>query len=183
MHQTVQNLINIQENINSNLSNQKNQKLPKIIAVSKTFGMDKILPLIEYGHLDYGENKVQEAIEKWSELKLSNNDIKLHLIGGLQTNKVKLAVQLFDYIHSVDSEKLAKKISDEQQKQKKKVRVFIQVNIGNEKQKFGVNKSSVTEIYSYCKTLNLEVVGLSFSKNVFNEFRGWGVRDFEGFVC
>ena len=160
MHQTVQNLINIQENINSNLSNQKNQKLPKIIAVSKTFGMDKILPLIEYGHLDFGENKVQEAIEKWSELKLSNNDIKLHLIGGLQTNKVKLAVQLFDYIHSVDSEKLAKKISDEQQKQKKKVRVFIQVNIGNEKQKFGVNKSSVTELYSYCKTLNLEVVGL-----------------------
>ena len=120
MHQTVQNLINIQENINSNLSNQKNQKLPKIIAVSKTFGMDKILPLIEYGHLDFGENKVQEAIEKWSELKLSNNDIKLHLIGGLQTNKVKLAVQLFDYIHSVDSEKLAKKISDEQQKKKKK---------------------------------------------------------------
>ena len=160
MHQTIQNLINIQENINSNLSNQKNQKLPKIIAVSKTFGMDKILPLIEYGHLDFGENKVQEAIEKWSELKLSNNDIKLHLIGGLQTNKVKLAVQLFDYIHSVDSEKLAKKISDEQQKQKKKVRVFIQVNIGNESQKFGVDKLLVPELYAYCKTLDLEVVGL-----------------------
>ena len=120
MHQIVQNLVNIKDNIKSNLPSQKNQKLPKIIAVSKTFGMDKILPLIEYGHLDFGENKVQEAIEKWSELKLSNNDIKLHLIGGLQTNKVKLAVQLFDYIHSVDSEKLAKKISDEQQKQKKK---------------------------------------------------------------
>ena len=122
--------------------------------------MEKILPLIEYGHLDFGENKVQEAIEKWSETKLSNNNINLHLIGGLQTNKVKLAVKLFDYIHSVDSEKLAKKISDEQQKQKKKVRVFIQVNIGNEEQKFGVNRSSVTELYSYCKTLNLEVVGL-----------------------
>jgi len=122
--------------------------------------MDKILPLIEYGHSDFGENKVQEAIEKWSETKLSNKNIKLHLIGGLQTNKVKLAVKLFDYIHSVDSDKLAKKISDEQQKQKKKVRVFIQVNIGNEEQKFGVNKSSVTELYSYCKTLNLEVVGL-----------------------
>ena len=160
MHQTVQNLINIQENINSNLSNQKNQKLPKIIAVSKTFGMEKILPLIEYGHLDFGENKVQEAIEKWSELKVSNNDIKLHLIGGLQTNKVKLAVQLFDYIHSVDSEKLAKKISDEQQKQKKKIKVFIQVNIGNERQKFGVDKLSVTGLYSYCKALNLDVVGL-----------------------
>ena len=122
--------------------------------------MDKILPLIEYGHLDFGENKVQEAIEKWSELKLSNSNIKLHLIGGLQTNKVKLAVKLFDYIHSVDSEKLAKKISDEQQKQKKKVRVFIQVNIGNEGQKFGVDKLSVPELFSYCKTLDLEVVGL-----------------------
>ena len=160
MHQIVQNLVNIKEEINSNLSNQKNHKIPKIIAVSKTFGMDKILPLIEYGHLDFGENKVQEAIEKWSELKLSNNDIKLHLIGGLQTNKVKLAVQLFDYIHSVDSEKLAKKISDEQQKQKKKVRVFIQVNIGNEKQKFGVDKLLVPELCNYCKTLDLEVVGL-----------------------
>ena len=160
MHQIVQNLVNIQENINSNLSNQKNQKVPKIIAVSKTFGMDKILPLIEYGHLDFGENKVQEAIEKWSELKLINNNIKLHLIGGLQTNKVKLAVKLFDYIHSLDSEKLAKKISIEQQKQKKKVRVFIQVNIGNEAQKFGVDKLSVPELCSYCKTLDLDVVGL-----------------------
>ena len=127
MHQIVQNLINIQEEINSNLSNQKNHKIPKIIAVSKTFGMDKILPLIEYGHVDFGENKVQEAMEKWSDIKLNNNDIRLHLIGGLQTNKVKLAVKLFDYIHSVDSEKLAKKISDEQQKQNKKVKVFIQI--------------------------------------------------------
>ena len=160
MHQIVQNLVNIQEEINSNLSNQKNHKIPKIIAVSKTFGVDKILPLIEYGHLDFGENKVQEAIEKWSEVKLSNNNIKLHLIGGLQTNKVKLAVKLFDYIHSVDSEKLAKKISDEQLKQNKKVKIFIQVNIGNEEQKFGVDKSSVAELHSYCKTLNLEVVGL-----------------------
>ena len=160
MHQTVQNLINIKEEINSNFAYKKNYKIPKIIAVSKTFGMDKILPLIEYGHSDFGENKVQEAIEKWSELKLNNNNLKLHLIGGLQTNKVKLAVKLFDYIHSVDNEKLAKKISDEQKKQSKKVKVFIQVNIGNEEQKFGVNKSLVSEFYSYCKTLNLEVVGL-----------------------
>ena len=160
MHQVVQNLVNIQEEIKFNLSNQKNHKIPKIIAVSKTFGMDKILPLIEYGHFDFGENKVQEAIEKWSEIKLSNNNIKLHLIGGLQTNKVKLAVKLFDFIHSVDSEKLAKKISDEQQKQKKKVRIFIQVNIGNEDQKFGVDKLYLSNLYSYCKTLNLEVMGL-----------------------
>ena len=122
--------------------------------------MDKISPLIEYGHSDFGENKVQEAIEKWSKIKLNNSNIKLHLIGGLQTNKVKFAVKLFDYIHSVDSERLAKKISDEQQKQNKKVKIFIQVNIGNEEQKFGVDKLSVSKLYSYCKTLNLEVVGL-----------------------
>ena len=160
MHQVVQNLIKIKKEINSNLPDIKGDKIPKIIAVSKTFSMDKILPLIEYGHFDFGENKVQEAIEKWSELKLNSNNIKLHLIGGLQTNKVKLAVKLFDYIHSVDSEKLAKKISDEQQKQKKKVRVFIQVNIGNEGQKFGVDKLLVPELCSYCKTLDLDVVGL-----------------------
>ena len=122
--------------------------------------MNKILPLIEHGHIDFGENKVQEAVEKWREVKLNNNSVKLHLIGGLQTNKVKSAVKLFDYIHSVDSEKLAKKIFDEQQKQKKNVKIFIQVNIGDEEQKFGVNKSSVSDLYSYCKTLKLDVVGL-----------------------
>ena len=160
MHKTIQNLIDIQKKIELSLDTLKIYKVPKIIAVSKTFQMDKILPLIKYGHLDFGENKVQEATDKWSDIKSNNNDIKLHLIGGLQTNKVKLAVKLFDYIHSVDSEKLAKKISNEQQKQKKNVKIFIQVNIGNEQQKFGVNKSSVSELYSYCKSLNLDVVGL-----------------------
>ena len=160
MHSSVQNLINIQEKIKQRLVDLKSNKIPKIIAVSKTFGMDKISPLIEHGHIDFGENKVQEAIEKWSDIKLTNNEIKLHLIGGLQTNKVKLAVKLFDYIHSVDSEKLAKKISDEQQKQNKKVKVFIQVNIGDEEQKSGINKSSLTQLYSYCKTIDLSVVGL-----------------------
>ena len=160
MHKTIQNLLDIQKKIELSLDTLKIDKVPKIIAVSKTFEMDKISPLIEHGHSDFGENKVQEAIEKWSDVKSNNNDIKLHLIGGLQTNKVKLAVKLFDYIHSVDSEKLAKKISNEQQKQKKKVKIFIQVNIGNEQQKFGVNKSSVSELYSYCKSLNLDVVGL-----------------------
>ena len=160
MHQIVQNLIKIKNKINSNLPDIKNNKIPKIIAVSKTFGMEKILPLIEYGHIDFGENKVQEAIEKWADIKSNNNNIKLHLIGGLQTNKVKLAVKLFDYIHSVDNEKLAKKISDEQKKQNKKVKVFIQVNIGNESQKFGVDKLLVPELCAYCKALDLEVVGL-----------------------
>ena len=122
--------------------------------------MDKISPLINHGHLDFGENKVQEAIEKWSDIKLINKNIKLHLIGGLQTNKVKLAVKLFDFIHSVDSEKLAKKISDEQKKQKKELKIFIQVNIGDEQQKSGINKSLVSDLYKYCKSLNLNVVGL-----------------------
>ena len=160
MHQIVQNLINIKDEINQNLSHSENNKMPKIIAVSKTFGMDKISPLIEYGHSDFGENKVQEAVEKWSSIKSNKNDIKLHLIGGLQTNKVKSAVKLFDYIHSVDSEKLAKKISVEQQKQNKNVKVFIQVNIGDEKQKFGVDKSSISQLYLNCKELNLDVLGL-----------------------
>ena len=160
MHLTVQNLVNIKAEINSNLSNQKNHKVPKIIAVSKTFSMDKITPLIEYGHLDFGENKVQEAMEKWSDIKFRKSNLKLHLVGGLQTNKVKYAVKLFDYIHSVDSERLAKKISEEQDKQNKKVKVFIQVNIGNEDQKFGADKLLVPELCYYCKTLDLEVVGL-----------------------
>ena len=98
MHQIVQNLIKIKNEINSNLSDIKSDKIPKIIAVSKTFGMEKILPLVEYGHIDFGENKVQEAIEKWTDIKSNNNNIKLHLIGGLQTNKVKLAVK-FDFLN------------------------------------------------------------------------------------
>ena len=160
MHKTIQNLIDIQKKIELSLDTLKIDKVPKIIAVSKTFEMDKISPLIEHGHLDFGENKVQEAIEKWSDLKSNNNDIKLHLIGGLQTNKVKLAVKLFDYIHSVDTEKLAKKISDEQKKQKKKIKIFIQVNIGSEQQKSGLNKSSVSDLHLYCKSLDLDVIGL-----------------------
>ena len=121
MHTSVQNLIEIQNKIKLEFENDKSTK---IIAVSKTFGIDKIKPLIDYGHLDFGENKVQEAIEKWSDLKVQNPKIKLHLIGSLQTNKVKFAVKLFDYIHSVDSEKLAKKISEEEKKNKKKNKDF-----------------------------------------------------------
>jgi len=160
MHFTVKNLIKVQELINSNLINPIPDKLPKIIAVSKTFGMDKIVPLIEYGHQDFGENKVQEALDKWSDVKLINQNIKLHLIGGLQTNKVKFAIKLFDYIHSVDSEKLAKKIADEQKKQNEKIKIFLQVNIGGEIQKYGVDKSRLGDLYSFCKSVKLDVVGL-----------------------
>jgi len=142
------------------LEDQKITKLPKIIAVSKTFELAKILPLVEYGHIDFGENKVQEALDKWSETKLNRPEIKLHLIGRLQTNKVKFALKIFDYIHSVDSEKLAKKIADEQKKQNKSIKIFIQVNIGNEDQKSGIDKDKTINLYEYCKKLNLDIMGL-----------------------
>ena len=122
--------------------------------------MEAIMPLIEYGHSEYGENKVQEAITKWTDIKLANPDIKLHLIGKLQTNKVKFALRLFDFIHSVDSKKLAKKIADEEIKQNKKIKIFLQVNIGDEEQKSGINKDNLDDLYLYCKDLNLDVVGL-----------------------
>ena len=118
------------------------------------------MPLINYGHSDFGENKVQEAIDKWSEIKSENKEIKIHLIGKLQTNKVKLAVKFFDFIHSLDSEKLAKKISEEQNKQKLKPKIFIQINIGNEKQKSGINKENLQEFYNYCKSLDLDIMGI-----------------------
>ena len=156
MHNTVKNLIYIEELIKSKANDDE---LAKVIAVSKTFPMENILPLIEHGHLHYGENKVQEALDKWSDIKLKNNAIKLHLIGRLQTNKVKFALRIFDYIHSLDSEKLAIKISEEQKKQEKNTKIFIQVNIGNEDQKSGINKDNLMDFYKFCKNLNLNIIG------------------------
>ena len=160
MHITVKNLLDIENNIKFYLEKLKINKKPKIVAVSKTFKIDKILPLIDYGHIDFGENKVQEAVEKWTEIKKLKSKIKLHMIGKLQTNKVKFAVQIFDYIHSVDSEKLAKKIKAEQNKINKKIKVFLQVNIGEENQKSGINKNDVFKLVSFCKEINLDVIGL-----------------------
>jgi len=160
MHSSVQNLINIQNSLELKFKNLEISKLPNIIAVSKTFKIEKISPLIEFGHLHYGENKVQEAIDKWSDIKSQNNALKLHLIGKLQTNKVKLSLKIFDYIHSVDNKKLAQKISDEQLKQKKKLKIFIQVNIGGEVQKSGIDKNSLKDFHSFCTNLKLDVVGL-----------------------
>ena len=157
MHETVKNLLKIEENIKSKFSN--NVLKPKIIAVSKTFKMDHIKHLIEYGHKDYGENKVQEANEKWHEIKKVKNII-LHLIGGLQSNKVKVALKLFDYIHSLDSVKLANKIAIQEKELNKKVKLFIQVNIGNEKQKSGIHKNELLDFYNYCKNLELNIIGL-----------------------
>ena len=160
MHDTVKRYEDIINTIKEKLEDQKIKKFPTIIAVSKTFKLEKILPLISYGHLEFGENKVQEAVEKWTDIKIKNQKIKLHLIGRLQTNKVKFALKIFDYIHSVDSKKLAKKIADEQLKQNKKIKIFLQVNIGNEDQKSGINKDELDNLYNYCNKLNLDVVGL-----------------------
>ena len=159
-HNIVKNLLDIKNILKVNLSELNINKIPKIIAVSKTFQMEKILPLIEHGHLDYGENKVQEAVDKWTDIKKEKPEIKLHMIGRLQTNKVKFAVKLFDYIHSVDSQKLAKKIADEQSKINKKIKIFLQVNIGDENQKSGINKNDINKLVSYCKEINLDLIGL-----------------------
>ena len=160
MHQSVKNLIDIENKIKSNLNNLNIKQLPKIIAVSKTFSIDKIQPLINYGHIHFGENKVQEAIEKWTDIKKNIPKIQLHMIGKLQSNKVKFAVKLFDFIHSVDNKKLMKKISDEQQKLKKQVNILLQVNIGKEIQKSGIEVDNIQEFIDYSEKLNLNLLGL-----------------------
>ena len=160
MHKTIQNLSDIQKQIQLKVIELNYSDYnPKIIAVSKTFKIDHIMPIIDHGHIHFGENKIQEAVEKWTEIKHNYNQIKLHMIGKLQTNKVKFAVKLFDYIHSVDNIKLAKKISDEQKKLNKNIKIFIQINIGNESQKSGINISEVETFYKSCNELNLDVVG------------------------
>jgi pyridoxal phosphate enzyme (YggS family) len=160
MHQIVNNLIKIQNQL-KDLNEKRLKDNTKIIAVSKTFPINKILPLIEHGHTDFGENKVQEAIEKWTDIKKKYHLIKLHMIGKLQTNKVKFAINLFDYIHSLDNFKLAKKISDEQKKNNKKPKIFIQINIGNESQKNGINPIELNEFYNNCiNELDLDIIGI-----------------------
>ena len=160
MHKTIENLNYIQNQINSkilklNINNYK----PKIIAISKTFKIDHILPLIDHGHTDFGENKVQEALEKWKEIKNNNKNLKLHMVGKLQSNKVKFALPLFDFIHSLDNLKLAKRISEEQKKYEKKPKIFIQINIGNETQKSGLEKDNLKDFYNECIDLNLNIIG------------------------
>ncbi len=160
MHTILKNLSLINTQIQDEFKKNKNiNKIPNIIAVSKTFPIEKIMPLIENHHIHFGENKVQEAIVKWTNIKQQHKNIKLHLIGKLQTNKVKFAVQLFDYIHSLDNLKLANKISETQKKLNKKIKIFIQINIGNEPQKNGIEKKNVLEFYNYCKDLNLDIIG------------------------
>ena len=160
MHQSINNLNIIKSQIIEELKKLNNNELPKIIAVSKTFTIDKIEPLLNHGHTHFGENKIQEAILKWSNVKSKNENLKLHLVGKLQTNKTKQAIKLFDYIHSLDSIKLAKEISKQQKKFNKKPKLFIQINIGNEQQKSGINKNELVDFYNVCKELELDIVGL-----------------------
>ena len=155
MHNSVENLILIQNQI------KKINPNTKVIAVSKTFNDKTIMPLVSYGHVDFGENKVQEAINKWTDIKSQNHKIKLHMIGRLQTNKVKHALPLFDYIHSLDNLKLAQKISYEQKKINRKLKIFIQVNIGNEIQKSGIKIADLKNFYLKCiHDFELDIVGL-----------------------
>ena len=153
MHQSIYNLKKIEKEINY-------KKKISIIAVSKTFSMENILPLLEYGHLDFGENKIQEAQFKWEGIKDRFPKVKLHMIGKLQTNKVKLAVKIFDYIHSLDNLKLAKKLS-QNKKINRNLKIFIQVNIGDEKQKSGVSIDELKDFYEYTKNeLKINIIGL-----------------------
>jgi len=155
MHKSLNNLLLIKKEI------QFKKNKTEIIAISKTFPISEILPLINYGHVHYGENKVQEAKEKWTTIKYDFKKIKLHLVGKLQTNKVKYAIPLFDYIHSLDSAKLAKKISQEQEKKNFRPKIFIQVNIGNEAQKNGIDLENLTDFVKNCiENLNLDIIGL-----------------------
>ena len=158
MHKNIDNLVLLETELKSKLPDFNKVK---IIAVSKTFPPDDILPLINHGQIDFGENKVQEAIEKWPNIKKDFPNLRLHMIGKLQSNKVKFAIPLFDYIHSLDNIKLAKKISDEQNKINKKLKIFIQVNIANEVQKSGIKPGELNSFYQTCVSeLNLDIIGL-----------------------
>ena len=160
MHNTQKNLVQIKEKIKTKINNLNLSGYePKVIAVSKTFSEQDILPLIEYGHVEFGENKVQEAQLKWPALKEKHNSLKLHMLGKLQSNKVKNAVEVFDYIHSLDNLKVANKISNEIQKKAKKIKIFIQVNLDNESQKSGINPADLETFYKQCIELKLNIIG------------------------
>ena len=161
MHVNLNQLISIKKKIKEIINKKQLQSDSKIIVITKTFPMNKIMPLIENGHSHFGENKLQEAEFKWSELKVQNNNLKLHMVGKLQSNKAKKAVQLFDYIHSLDNEKLALKLSFFENELSKKNKLFIQVNLANEKQKSGILLNELNDFYNYCyKDLSLNIIGL-----------------------
>ena len=161
MHTSIEQLNLIKHKVND-IVNKKQLKIdPKIIVVTKTFPLSKIVPLLKNGHVHYGENKIQEAEDKWTETKKRFENLQLHMIGRLQTNKAKKAVQLFDYVHSLESNKLALKLSQHQKELRKKIKLFIQVNLADEKHKSGVMLNELNHFYNYCtKELSLNVIGL-----------------------
>ena len=161
MHSSVEKIKLVQNKINEIINKKQLKTSPKIIAVTKTWSIDKINPLLEFGHKHFGENKLQEAESKWLDIKNSHEDIQLHMIGKLQSNKAKKAVKLFDYIHSLDNAKLAQKIFQYQKELNKKVNLFIQVNIGDESQKSGIALNNLDNFFKYCtKELSLNIIGL-----------------------
>ena len=161
MNNSLQKLDLIKNKIKEIVDRKQLKTVPEIIAVTKTFDLEKIEPLLNCGHIHYGENKVQEAEKKWSDVKKKNKEIQLHMIGKLQSNKAKKAVQIFDYIHSLDNEKLAIKISQSEKELNKKIKLFIQINLGEENQKSGISLNNIESFYSFClKELSLNIIGL-----------------------
>jgi len=161
MHNVSQNLINVNNKVNEIIKKKQLKTKPEIIAVTKTFSIEKIIPLLEEGHIHFGENKVQEAENKWRDIRGKYSNIQLHMLGKLQTNKAKKAVEIFDYIHSLDNKKLAIKISQYQKELNKNIKLFIQINVADEKQKAGILFDELENFYNYCsKELALNIVGL-----------------------
>ena len=161
MHTTLEKLKRVKNKVNEIISRKQLKTNPKVIVVTKTFPLNKIIPLLENGHIHYGENKIQEAENKWIDTKNRYKNLQLHMIGKLQTNKAKKAVKLFNYIHSLDDDRLALKLSHHEKELNKKVKLFIQVNLAEEPQKSGIMFNDLNNFYNYCtKDLSLNVIGL-----------------------
>ena len=184
MHTIVENLNRVKNKVNEIINKKQLKTDPKIIVVTKTFPLNKIMSLLEYGHVHYAENKIQEAENKWIDIKNRYKDLQLHMVGKLQTNKAKKAVKLFDYIHSLDNDRLALKLSHYEKELNKKVKLFIQVNLAEESQKSGVMFNDLNNFYNYCtKDLSLNVIGLmcmppadSNSQEYFNKLKKAAVQ-------
>ena len=161
MHTVSEKLKLIKNKVNNIVSKKQLKTKPEIIVITKTFSLNNIVPILNNGHIHFGENKVQEAENKWSDIKNDYRNLQLHMVGGLQSNKAKRAVKLFDYIHSLDNDRLALKISQSEKELDKKIKLFIQVKIADEKQKSGINLKLLNDFYNYCiKDLSLNVIGL-----------------------
>ena len=161
MHTSLQKLTLVRNQVNEIITQKQLKTNPKIIVVTKTFALNKITPLLGHGHMHFGENKIQEAENKWSEIRNQYSNLKLHMIGKLQSNKAKRAVKIFDYIHSLDNAKLALKIFQYEKELNKKIKLFIQVNLTDESQKSGILLNDLNKFYHYCtKELSLNIIGL-----------------------